>query len=482
MKKLHKLIIITYIGPFVLTFFITLFILVMQFLWKYIDDMVGKGIEWNIIAELLFYATANLIPLALPLAILLSSIMTFGNLGEHYELVALKSAGLSLQRIMLPLIIFIIFISGAAFYFSNNIWPVANLKMATLLYDVRQKKPSLDIKEKIYYRGIEGYVIRVGKKDKKGEDLEDITIYDHTESRGNVKVVKAEKGKMKMSRDKRFLFLSLFDGQTYEDQKPPQSNPKSHPFLRSRFKEQKIMFDLSAFAMMRTDEELFKDNYQMLNLAQLQEAEDTLEKKFNERRQEFSGNVKDRVFLVKDSLKVPVSPAENPDKRVFSIEHLNSGERFAIYESALNMARNTRMYVSSLATDFESKKLSINRHKIEWHRKFTLSIACIVLFFIGAPLGAIIRKGGLGTPVVISVLFFMIFHVLSITGEKLVKESSLEAYQGMWLATACLLPVGIFLTYKATSDSPIMELDTYKKIFDFVGNKLFSKKKDTGVS
>lgn len=476
MKKLHKLIVLTYIGPFVLTFFITLFILVMQFLWKYIDDMVGKGLEWYIIAELLFYATANLVPLALPLAILLSSIMTFGNLGEHYELVALKSAGLSLQRIMFPLIIFIILTSGAAFYFSNNIWPVANLKMASLLYDVRQKKPSLDIKEKIYYKGIEGYVIRIGKKHKNGEDLEDVTIYDHTENRGNVKVVKAETGKMQMSADKRFLYLTLYDGRNYEEVRPSETTRKSHPLFRSKFKEEKMRFDLSAFAMMRTDEELFKDNYQMLNLAQLKEAVDTLKVKFVERQKEFAANVDQKIFFLKDSLTIPAADTLLPATDFTVSDRFSSTEKFAIFEIALNLTRNTKVYVSALAGDFDSKRLSINRHKIEWHRKFTLSIACIVLFFIGAPLGAIIRKGGLGTPVVISVLFFMVFHVLSITGEKLVKENSLEAFQGMWLATACLLPVGIFLTYKATSDSPIMEMDTYKKVFDFIGNKLFPKK------
>lgn len=438
--------------------------------------MVGKGIEWYIIAELLFFATANLVPLALPLAILLSSIMTFGNLGEHYELVALKSAGLSLQRIMLPLIIFIIITSGAAFYFSNNIWPVANLKMATLLYDVRQKKPSLDIKEKIYYKGIEGYVIRIGKKNKNGDGLEDITIYDHSEGRGNVKVIRAETGKMEMSADKRYLNLSLYNGRNYEEVKPSPNNTGAHSFFRSKFKEEKMRFDLSAFAMMRTDEELFKDNYQMLNLAQLEEAVDTLKLKFEARKKEFSDNIDGKIFFLKDSLKIPELTMDSVKPDFLSLSRLSSVEKFAIFEIALNITRNSKVYVSALKSDFESKQLSINRHKIEWHRKFTLSIACIVLFFIGAPLGAIIRKGGLGTPVVISILFFMVFHVLSITGEKLVKENSLEAHQGMWLATICLLPVGIFLTYKATSDSPIMEMDTYKKILDFIGNKIFPKK------
>ncbi len=439
--------------------------------------MVGKGIEWNIIAELLFYATANLVPLALPLAVLLSSIMTFGNLGENYELVALKSAGISLQRIMFPLIIFIIITSGAAFYFSNNIWPVANLKFASLLYDVRQKKPALDIKEKIYYKGIDGYVIRIGKKLENGVDLEDITIYDHTERRGNVKVIKAEGGKMQMTSDKRFLMVSLYNGCNYEEVKPSQNNKSAHSFFRSKFKQENIRFDLTEFSMMRTDEELFKDNFQMLNLTQLEDAVDTLYGKFADRKKEFSSEMNAKFFFLKDSLKVPESIADSVNSEFSRSVKFSAKEKLAILEIAQNMTRNSKVYISALKNEFESKKISIGRHKIEWHRKFTLSIACIVLFFIGAPLGAIIRKGGLGTPVVISVLFFMVFHVLSITGEKLVKENSVEAYEGMWLATVCLLPIGIFLTYKATSDSPIMQTDTYKRFFEIIGDKFFSRKK-----
>ena len=251
-------------GPFVLTFFITLFILVMQFLWKYVDDLVGKGLEWNIIAELLLYASANLVPMALPLSILLSSIMTYGNMGEHFELVAMKSAGISLQRAMLPLFAVVLILSGSAFYFSNNIWPIANLKFASLLHDVTKKKPAIDIKEGIFYQEIDGYVIRAGRKDAVNDLLYDLTIYDHTEKDGNRKVIRAKQGSMKLSIDEANLILHLHDGNSYNEVKG-----KSNPLNRSSFKEETIFIDVSGFKMNRSDQDLFKNNYKMLNINQL---------------------------------------------------------------------------------------------------------------------------------------------------------------------------------------------------------------------
>ena len=249
-----------------MTFLISLFILLMQFLWKYIDDLVGKGLEWYVIAELLMYASATLVPLALPLAILVSSIMTFGNLAENYELVAAKSAGISLQRIMRPLIIAAIMISAMAFYFSNNILPFTNLKMGSLLYDVRQQKPALYIKPGVFYNGIDGYSIRIGKKGADGQSLENIMIYDHTENKGNVKVIVAESGKMEMSDDEKFLLITLYNGESYEERNNRKRNLDTHPHIRTSFKSDLIQFDLSTFKLSRTNEELFKNNYQMLNI------------------------------------------------------------------------------------------------------------------------------------------------------------------------------------------------------------------------
>ena len=445
----------------------------MQFLWKYIDDLVGKGLEWYIIAKLLFYASATLVPMALPLAILLSSIMTFGNLGENYELVAMKSSGLSLQKIMLPLIITSIAISIVAFYFSNNILPYANLKMGSLLYDVREQKPALQIKEGIFYNGIDGYSIRVGKKDSDGKTLRNIMIYDHTQRVGNNKVIIAESGKMEISADKLYLILLLNNGRSYEEVADNSNRPKAHPLLRSQFKEEEIQFDLSGFKLTRTDEDLFKSNYQMLNIRQLQNAVDSLEYKNLKRKEEFNQQLSTNFYSRVNSFLSKKTFIDHHSNINNFLNKLPKNERVKILETATSIARSAKTYIESSLNDFNNNHEIITRHKVEWHKKFTLSFACLVLFFIGAPLGAIIRKGGLGMPVVVSVIFFILFHVISITGEKFAKEGILPPYEGMWMAAAVLLPLGIFLTHKATADSSIFDIDIYIKPF----RRLFSQKK-----
>ena len=434
----------------------------MQFLWKYVDDMVGKGLDFIVIIKLLFYACANLVPMALPLAILLASIMTFGNLGENYELVAMKSSGLSLQKIMIPLIVVIIMTSGAAFFFSNNIWPVANLKMKSLLFDVTHKKPALEIKEKIYYSGIDGYIIRVGKKESDGQSLKDITIYDHTQNRGNVKVIKATSGTMKMSADEQFLIVTLNDGCSYEDIEPDQNTQQSFPFFRSTFQQEVLRFDLSSFSFMRTDESLFKDNYEMLNVVQLSDAKDSVAKTWVEKNIDFNAFLNTKYLPLRDTTGLMTNVDTVLSGHILT--GLSKNERIKVIETAINLTRNTVTYVSAIKDDLNSKKNSIIRYQIEWHRKFTLSYACIVLFFIGAPLGAIIRKGGLGMPVVISVILFLILHVISISGEKVAKQGAIDPYLGMWMASVVLTPVGVFLTYKAGTDSVIMNAEFYTNL------------------
>lgn len=458
LKKLHSLLIKSYFGPFILTFFITLFIFVMQFLWKYIDELVGKGLEWYLVAELLFYASANLVPMALPLAILLASIMTFGSFGEHYELVAMKSSGMSLIRIMYPLLLFTCCVSVGAFLFTNHVWPKANLEFASLLYDIRHKKPSFDIQQGIYYKGLDGYVIRVGSKDEDGVGLNDVLIYDHSKRDGNKRVIRAETGSMEMSEDENYLIFTLRDGYSYKEEEG-----KNYPHMGTSFGEEIMRFDLSGFEITRSDKDIFKDNYQMLNLSQLRSAMDTLNMQLVSRKNEF-GNL-----LVKRTSAIKVDSAENFKKilsdsaRIASYGIFKVEKRTEILEAAMSQARGNKTYVLGKAEMFASNERSIRRHEIEWHRKFTLSIACILLFFIGAPLGAIIRKGGLGLPVVISVMFFLIFHISSITGEKLAKQGEMTPIGGMWMATAILLPIGIFLTYKATTDSSLLDMDTYSK-------------------
>lgn len=456
MKKLHKLIIRSYLGPFILTFFITLFIFVMQFLWKYIDDLVGKGLEWYLVAELLFYASANLVPMALPLAILLASIMTFGSFGEHYELVAMKSSGMGLIRIMFPLLMLTLLTSGVAFMFTNYVWPKANLEFAALLYDIRHKKPAFDITEGVYYEGIENYVIRVGKKDQDGKGLQDVLIYDHTKNEGNRHVIRAKTGRMELTENEDYLVFTLNDGASYEEM---EGSDKPH--MLSEFKEEILRFDLSGFQMERSDKDIFKDNYQMLNLRQLDESIDSLRKRLDERQDELVSSIQRKTFRVQvDSNQLG---KEADSALIAGYEGFMAANKVNLIESAISQLRGNKSSVASKDNIFNSSRRSINRHLIEWHRKFTLSIACIILFFIGAPLGAIIRKGGLGLPVVISVLFFLAYHITSITFEKLAKQGRIEPMYGMWIASLILLPIGFYLTYQASTDSRLLDMETYTK-------------------
>lgn len=432
----------------------------MQFLWKYIDDLVGKGLEWYIISELMFYASATLVPLALPLAILVSSIMTMGDLAEHYELVAAKSAGISLQKILRPMLFTALMISGLAFYFSNYLLPYTNLKMGSLLYDVRQQKPALYIREGVFYNGIDGYSLKIGKKEADNQTLRNVMIYDHTAQRGNTKVIFAQSGKMAMSNDEKYLIVTLFDGNSFEEQNENKPyGKKTHPLLRSSFKSYQIRFDLSTFKLNRTNEDLFKDNYQMLNLNQLASSLDSFDLQLSKRKVEILQTLQSYYMTYRDSA---LSQKAFLDSTFGAIDTMKSE---AIYDNALGHARNVKSYLSSVSEELDGRNKMIARFAIEWHRKYSLSIACFILFLIGAPLGAIIRKGGIGTPVVVSVIFFLIFHVTSIIGEKFAREGVLEPRIGMWLSSALLFPVGVFLLYKATHDSALFDIEAYSDIY-----------------
>lgn len=459
-----------------MTFAVVMFILLMQFVWKYIDDFVGKGLDWFLILELMFYVAVTLVPMALPLAILLASIMTFGNLAESYELTALKSAGMSLQKVMKPLTITTFLMAIGAFLFANYILPMANLKMGTLLYDITHQKPSLDVKEGVFYKGIQDFTIKVAKKDAKNNILYNILIYDHSQRQGNNKVVIAKQGIMKMSADENFLLITLKDGHSYEEI-VSQNNKGFKPLTRTNFKEETIVMDMRDFKMIRTDESLFKDNYQMMNISQLSYEIDTLKKENKERYAAINMQVIKNYNLYSDSTKTSVEKDSLTqallDKKNW-IDVYNLSEKNRIFENALSLARTNQSYVNVNLISAKNAVETESRYKIEWHKKFTLSFACLVLFFIGAPLGAIIRKGGIGMPAVVSVGFFLIFHVLSITGEKSAKEGVWEAWQGAWLATFVLLPIGIFLTYKATRDSALFDADAYLMPI----KKLFTKKSD----
>ncbi len=445
----------------------------MQFLWKYIDDLVGKGLEWHVVLKLLMYASSTFVPLALPLAILLSSLMTFGNLGEYYELVAMKAAGISLRKIMKPLIVLSILISLFAFYFSNSVLPIANLKFKSLLYDVREQKLALDIPEGIFYNNLDGFVIRIGKKEEDGKRVKNIMIYDHRDKKGNIKLTVADSGRMEMTPDKLNLLFTLYQGHNYIEKTDQRNYKVTRPFQRSSFRKEVIKFSLMDFKMSRTNEDLFKNNYSMLNLKQLRTAEDSLVRKYRNERDRIPKSLINSFYFYN---KIDSAQLEQ-----YKLDSITSFDLLADYkpfkkdeiiERALGKCRNQKNNIYYYKQNLENKSKLIYKHQAEWHRKFTLSVACFVLFFIGAPLGAIIRKGGLGLPVVISILFFVLFHIISITGEKSVKSGVIDANIGMWVAPFVLLPLGIFLAYKATTDSPLLDSESWIK---FV-HKIFKKR------
>ncbi|NLF43648.1 MAG: YjgP/YjgQ family permease [Bacteroidales bacterium] len=480
MKKLHILLLRSYIGPFFMTFVIATFILLMQFLWKYIDDLVGKGLEWYVVGELLFYASATFVPLSLPLAVLLSSIMTMGNMGEHYELVALKSSGISLTTTMKPLFFVSLFLVITAFYFANNVLPVANLKMGSLLYDVRHQRPAFNIKEGVFYKGIDNYVIRVDKKESDGKTLKGIKIYNHTKAKGNNNLTIAKWGFMEFTPDKNFLMMTLYDGCNYQEVIENKPRPKAYPFQRTEFSEQMVVFDLSEFNLSRTDEDFFRNNYQMMNISQLTYYEYSMKINNHEKVNEFINTFPKRLYYLSTIDSVKLARLPNTQKSPFFLDtlflNLNNSQKDEIIEYAMNAARSAKDHIYYNEQDFKFRTRQLAKYQVEYHKKFTLSIACLIMFLIGAPLGAIIRRGGFGLPVVVSILFFILFYVITITSEKFVKEGVLAPDTGMYIATFILFPLGIILTLKATTDSGIMDGDTWKKLFKKSFSRFFPKK------
>ncbi|MBN1252263.1 MAG: LptF/LptG family permease [Bacteroidales bacterium] len=499
LKSLHWLVLKSYIGPLVLTFFVSEFILIMQFLWLYIDDLVGKGLEWILIAELLLYAAAGLVQMALPLAILLASIMTFGDLGEHYELTAMKSAGISLQRIMIPLIILSVLISIGAFFFSNNVVPYTNLKSGSILYDVSHQRPELNIKPGIFNRDIEGYSIKIKSKNQNNPMMYDFMIYDHTEKRGNPKVTLADSGTMSVTDDQRYMIVTLYSGKTFEEMKEKRNQEKRYPDRKDDFSKQTIIFELKGFDLERTDETLFKHHYQMKDLFDLSYSVDSFKLELNSRRNIFVSGLKNSKYfkygkrVVTDDVKAIKNPKDSiiteikPEnlivlKNLDSIYNLlDKDAKRKILETAKETAISSRKSISSTQKDMYEREKNIYKHQAAWHEKLTLSFACFIFFFIGAPLGAIIRKGGFGMPFLVSILFFIIYYVISLMGKKFATEGVLPSWQGMWLSSAFTLPTGIFLLYKATTDSVLFDFNTYLEILKRPFKVLEIKTKDPSV-
>lgn len=450
---------------------VTMFIFQMQFLWLYMDDLMGKGLEFSVILKLLILASARLVNYSLPMAILMSSIMTFGSLAEHYELTAMKSAGASLFRIMRPLIVFILFVGMGAFYFSNNIWPIANLKFRTLLYSVVEKRPALNLPEGVFYNGIEGFSIRVDRKDPATNELENILIYDHRdEAKGNRTVISAKRGVMEQKSNNRILMLTLHEGYSYNEELEPMERIKHYPHFYNTFEKDIIRMDLSAFMFEAVDENLFKNRNEMMTIRQLNAAVDSLDINLAEEKSLYDQQMRERLVLFKDSLIIPAQNEANP----YNFAALPDVKKRRIIELTREMLSKDIIYLDQSRNSLTDRGRNIVMHELEWHRKFFFAFACVVLFFIGAPLGAIIRKGGLGLPTVVAFILFITYHLLQYSGERMVKSGSLPAWQGMWLASVVLFPISVFLTYKAATDASIMDKDAYRKVFQKI-SRIFRK-------
>ena len=527
MKKLDRLILRSFLGPLVLTFAISVFVLLMQFLWKYIDDMVGKGLDFGVIAELLLYASATFVPMALPIAVLFASIMTMGNFGEKYELVAMKAGGISIRRVMMPMALVVLMLTGVAFVFANNVMPSAMLHYRMTLYDVTRKKPAVNIRPGEYYKDIEGYVIRVGAKSPDGCTLEDVVIYDHTRGLNESNVIVARKGVMQSTLDNRYLLFTLTDGYSYSEN-TAGTNYRRRPLTTVRFERQTIAFDISSFAFSRSGEDLFKGSYQMMNITQLDAAVERLDSLLGNRIEEYHrsstanfkawaaycghpmaaqrvgeepvepvavldgnvvGNLTRRVSMKRDEVMdkvangvveadngvVDTAVAEDDSVAMLIasnrkatlkelLDGLDSQTRNRVLMRAKSQANTANNDARSYAEMTRGDTEYINRHKIEKQRKFTLSVACLLLFLIGAPFGSIVRKGGLGMPLVASVGFFVLYYVVGMISEKAVRESAVGP-EGMWVSSLVMLPIGIVLTLQATTDSALFDPPSWKRFF-----------------
>ena len=469
-KKIDIYLLRSFLGLFLATFFIAIVILLMQFMWMHVNDLVGKGIGIGVLAEFFIYAAASVVPLALPLAILLSSLITFGNLAEKFELTAMKAAGISLFRIMRPLTLAVMLLSVGAFYFSNNVLPKSQMKLWALIFSLRQKSPELQIPVGEFYDEINGYNIYVRDKNSQG-DLLNLMIYDFSGGFEDAKVMVADTGRLTASADKHYLILDLKQGEMFENldkqQQRATSTTKNIPYRRETFNHKRIIIDFGT-EFNRYDESVLEDQHVSKNVAQLTHSIDSMRAVSDERSREQSNRlVKERYFgrdQKRNPMPVPTT-VTTEERAIYNLDSLWNSldvqKKKQVYIVAQDRARNYRDQVEYNAVLLEDINRIIRKHEIELYRKFTLAFACLIFFFIGAPLGAIIRKGGLGAPVVISVILFIIYYIIDNTGYKMAREALWPCWQGMWLSSFVLLPTGIFLTYKAATDSPLFNPEAW---------------------
>ncbi len=507
-KRLYIFILQTFLPLFAMTFFIVLFIVLMQFLWRYIDDLIGKGLSMDVLFELFFYAAVSMVPMALPLAVLLASLMTFGNLGEKFELTAMKASGISLLKVMRPLIVLISLVAVGAFFFQNDILPKAQVKMWTLLFSMREKSPELEIPEGVFYDQIPGYNLFVKQKDRETGMLRDVMIYatGNGTNQGST-ILLADSARLAMTKGNKYLFLHLYAGEQFENLRQQNIGDNNVPFRRETFLDKKVLIPFNA-GFTRFDEQGMRNQYVGKNLSELRHTIDsvsvridsmgilfdsdlrrdafpslhlevpgkgTLSNPFGEETNIYSdypGGEQREIGERRHVEEHPVYKAPKPREiksNPLSIDSLVNAlpvsVRNSVYADARSRVERQKGELEFRAVEMSSEKKTVRRHGIELLKKFTLSVACIIFFFIGAPLGAIIRKGGLGTPLVISVLLFLVYYIIDNTGYKMARDGHLEVWVGMWLSTFILAPLSIYVTWKAMNDSSVFDKDCYLALF-----------------
>ena len=506
MKKIDKLILSSFLGPFVLTFLVVVFILLLQHMLKYFDDIIGKDLGWDVVGALLFYFAIFMTPLALPLAVLLSSLITFGNLSEHFEITAIKSLGISLTRSLVPIFIFVLLLTFFAFFINNNVVPKAALEAYSLMYDIKQKKPALDLEEGAFYSGIPDISIKVGKKFPDGNTLKDVIIYDHRNRSGNKQVTIADSGKMFTILNDQYLKLELFNGYDYtegsSDQNPGGGDSYQESMRKTKFGKTEIVFDLSSFGLARTDKKWFQGNRIMRNVLELNQDMDSMDNELKGSRLQ-AYQTKSSLFIFddnKDTLKLPpdllaykkkkdsvaektnpgsthvsnvfpyvkpINPSEISNRTKFRSDSIFKGK--VTLDELSGALNHTRMMKSQLLNMNSNRANYMSEYKVfqvQWHKIFSNSIACIVMFLIGAPLGSIIKKGGLGVPVITSILFFILFYLISSTGEKWAGQDKISVPMGIWAADFILTIIGLLFLRQARLDARFFEADFYHVLWD----------------
>ena len=468
-KKLDIFVIKSFILLFIGTTFICLFIFMMQFLWKRVDDMVGKGLDLVVLAKFFYYSALSLWPTSAPLAVLLASLITFGNFGERFELIAMKAAGIPLTKVMRPLVIFTMFIAALSFYFQNVTGPNAQLKLYTLIYSMTQASPELDIPEGSFYqlgeenKGVK-YNLYVREKNKKSGMLYNLMIYDFSDGFENAHIIVADSGKLETTADKEHLFLHLYNGEQFENLKQQNTRAQNVPYRRESFVDKHILIDFDSNFSMQ-DGSFLTVNPEFKGLKQLGHDIDSLEHRYDSIGRYYYDEAKTRSYAT-----VRLTPFDSTRMEKAAVTSLNLDSLLAvssqstlssIYDEARRKAETTSSDLSIKALTMKDGNRSIRRHWVETNKKFTLSLACIIFFFIGAPLGAIIRKGGLGMPVVVSIIIFLIYYIIDSMGVRSAKNGTWEIWIGAWISTFVTAPVGAFFTYKATRDSGVFNADAY---------------------